>query len=139
MVPHWVVRQHHSEYEKSYLKDGEIMYSERPAATAPVALMRGPVVYALDMVWNPQISNDDADISRSIAVDTIVAPRQIALPAAGLLGPAYTAAVAYKGSSREVTLTPFANIGQWWRPGQEKPQTWSDAFTYAIWMNGVSK
>lgn len=34
----------------------------------------------------------------------------------------------------EIMLTPFANIGQWWRNGETKPQHGTDAFTYGIWM-----
>lgn len=134
MTTQWLTREHHNSYEKHYLKDGEIMYRELPAETAPVALMRGPVVYALDMVWNKQISNDDADIENDIRIDTTAAVEEAPLPAPSLLGPAFYAAATYKGTPCRLLLTPFANIGQWWRPGEQKPQKNASAFSYAIWL-----
>jgi len=40
----------------------------------------------------------------------------------------------YKKSETEITLTPFTNIGQWFRQGEAKPNKHSDAFTYGIWI-----
>ncbi len=45
----------------------------------------------------------------------------------------------YKGNAVELILTPFANIGQWWRNGEAKPQPWADAFSYGIWTYPVKK
>ena len=45
-----------------------------------------------------------------------------------------TIAATKKKGSRDRYLDSFANIGQWWRNGEAKPQKWSDAFTYGIWL-----
>ena len=50
------------------------------------------------------------------------------------LGPVYQTQASYMGRKVDVLLTPFANIGQWFRPGEEKPYRNADAFTYAIWL-----
>lgn len=134
MAPRWIARDHHSRYEKHYLKDGEIMYRELPATSVPVALMRGPVVYALDMVWNKQLTNDDDDIDCDIRIDTTAAVSQVPLPTPAILGPAFSAPATYKGSPCQLILTPFAGIGQWWRPGETKPRKDADAFSYAVWL-----
>jgi hypothetical protein len=36
-----------------------------------------------------------------------------------------------------VILTPFANIGQWFRPDGIKPQKYANAFTYGIWLYNI--
>ena len=51
-----------------------------------------------------------------------------------ILGPAYRTKALYKGSDVEVVLTPFVNIGQWFRPDEQKPQRNADMFTYGIWQ-----
>ena len=132
MKEQWVLREHHADYERHWLKDGEIMYNEKPAKETPVALLRGPIVYCLDMVWNPQICNDDSNIANDIRVDISKAPEHIDKTDASLLADCYKAKATYKGMTVELIFTPFANIGQWWR--KDKPQSWSDAFSYGIWI-----
>ena len=96
--------------------------------------MRGPVVYCLDMVWNKQLCNDDVDMDKDIRVDTSVAPVEIDKPEADILGPVYQTKALYKGSEAKIVLTPFTNIGKWFRTGEAKPQKNADAFTYGIWL-----
>lgn len=131
----WVKREHHADYEKYYLKDGEIMYREHPTKNIPYALMRGPVVYCVDMVWNPQIGNDDVDIKNNMAFDTSVLPEPVALPDSSFLGPCYKANAVYMGKPVTLTMTPFCSIGQWWRNGEEKVAGWANAYSYAIWLS----
>ncbi|AGB28369.1 hypothetical protein Prede_1032 [Prevotella dentalis DSM 3688] len=136
MKEQWVKREHHADYEKYYLKDGEIMYREKPTKNIPYAFTRGPVVYCVDMVWNKQLSNDDVDINRNITVDTSVLPRPIDLPSNNVLAPFYETKATCMGRNVTITLSPFCNIGQWWRNGEDKPSQWSNAFSYAIWLTG---
>ena len=131
----WVRREHHADYEKYYLQDGEIMYREHPTNNVPYAFMRGPVVYCVDMVWNPQIGNDDVDIKNNMAFDVSKLPTLVDAPSASLLGPCYQADAVYMGRSVKVTLTPFCTIGQWWRNGEEKVAGWANAYSYAIWLS----
>jgi DUF1680 family protein len=130
----WTKRENHSKYVSYLLPGHEIMYKEVPADRIPYAYVRGPVVYALDMVWNKHLCNDDLNFEKDIRVDTAVQPALVGKPDKSLLGPVYKAKARYKGSETEIILTPFVNIGQWFRPGEAKPNPHSDAFTYGIWM-----
>ncbi|MFD2099043.1 beta-L-arabinofuranosidase domain-containing protein [Flagellimonas iocasae] len=134
METQWVKRENHSDYVTSLLPGGEIMYKEEPTDKTPYAFIRGPIVYSLDMVWNKQIHNDDVDIDGDIRIDTTVEPIQIDKPYENILGPVYKTKALYKGSETDVVLTPFTNIGQWYRPDEPKPVREADAFTYGIWL-----
>lgn len=135
MKEQWVMREHHSNYPSYNLPGGEIMYREEPTDRIPYAFLRGPVVYCLDMVWNPELYNDDVDIVRDIHVDVTKQPVKINAAPARYIAPAYQAEADYLGRRVTLTLTPFAGIGQWWREGIQKPSRGSRAFSYAIWMN----
>ncbi len=37
----------------------------------------------------------------------------------------------------EVPVLPFANIGQWWEPGEERPLRNARAYAYAVWFYGA--
>lgn len=134
MEERWIERSHHSDYTTYLLPKGEIMYNEVPTTKIPYAFMRGPIVYSLDMVWNKQLYNDDLDIAKDLRINTNQLPVQVSKPFVGIMGPAYQAEAMYKGSRVKVMLTPFTNAGQWYRPGEEKPNPNATAFTYAIWM-----
>jgi hypothetical protein len=86
------------------------------------------------MVWNKQLCNDDVDFNRSIKMNVSKLPTRIAKPDDSLMGPAYQAEANYMGRDVKLTLTPFCNIGQWWRDGEQKPDKRTRAFTYAIWL-----
>lgn len=134
MEERWVMREHHSDYKKYYLEGGEIMYNEKPTKQIPYAFLRGPVVYCVDMVWNPQLSNDDCNIEKDIRIDVKDLPTQIGQVDKTMMTGCFKAKGLYKGSPVELILTPFANIGQWWRNNSSKPQKNADAFTYGIWV-----
>lgn len=136
MQEHWVMREHHSEYPSYILPGGnEIMYKEEPAKSIPYAFLRGPIVYCVDMVWNPQLYNDDVDLYNDVKIDINKQPLRIAKPSNNIMGPAYKVDANYIGRHVQLTLTPFSCIGQWWRDGQEKADKGSKVFSYAIWMN----
>lgn len=139
MKEQWVRREHHSEYEKYYLPGGEIMYREKPADNIPVAFMRGPVVYCVDMVWNPQLHNDDCDLAKDIRVDSGSMPVKTGKADPTMMADCYAAKAWYKGLPVTLTLTPFANIGQWWRGDEAKPVRSADAFSYGVWLYPYSK
>jgi DUF1680 family protein len=137
MTLQWLKRAHHSHYVYESLPGGERMYREEATDKIPYALLRGPVVYALDMVWNDQLNNDDTNLEKDIRIDTKNLPVEISKPKANMIGPAYKAKALYKRREVDVTLTPFTTIGQWFRPGDAKPNQHSDAFTYGIWLNNI--
>ena len=134
MEEKWVMREHHSKYTTYTLPRGEIMYREEPTDKIPYAFLRGPVVYCLDMVWNKQLCNDDMNQEKDIRLDVDVKPSVVNKPYANMLGPVYRTKALYKGSKVDVVLTPFVNIGQWFRPGEQKPEKNADMFTYGIWL-----
>ena len=134
MEEKWISRSHHSKYISYRLPGGEVMYKEEPADQIPYAFVRGPIVYSLDMVWNKQLCNDDVDMEQDMRMNVTSKPTAINKPRKDMLGPVYQAKALYKGSEVDVVLTPFANIGQWFRPDGVKPQKNADAFTYAIWL-----
>ena len=86
------------------------------------------------MVWNPQLHNDDCNLEKDLRVDVNQKPEAIGKVDPTMMAECFKAKGTYKGNSVDLILTPFANIGQWWRNGEAKPQKWSDAFTYGIWL-----
>ena len=136
MEERWLVRENHSNYPSYRLPGGEIMYKEEPTDRIPYAFLRGPVVYCVDMVWNKQLCNDDVNLDKDIRINTSVLPTRTNTPQSDMMGPVYETNARYKGKNVKLTLTPFANIGIWFRQGEEKPTTWSDAFSYGIWLYG---
>ena len=78
--------------------------------------------------------NDDVNMEKDIRMDTNSEPKWIQKPDTEMLGPVYQTQASYMGRKVDVLLTPFANIGQWFRPGGEKTYRNADAFTYAIWL-----
>ena len=118
------------------LAGGEIMHKPVEGDTPAWALTRGPVVYAADTVWWNQ-SNVPAPgkIGEEMAiVPDLQKVRQIEKPGK-LVGPVYAAEfVTADGKRLSVPMVPFTNIGQWYRPGEPKPDKNSAAFSYAIWF-----
>jgi DUF1680 family protein len=130
----WIQRTHHSVYHTHSLQGGELMYEEEPTDNIPYAFVRGPIVYCADMVWNKQISNDDMNIDSDLRIDVNKQPTMTACPSSSLMGPMYKTSAWHLGNPVIINLVPFANIGQWFRLGEAKPQRDTKAFTYAIWL-----
>ena len=134
MEEKWIKRSNHSEYSIYYLPGGEHMYKETPTNHIPFAFVRGPVAYALDMVWNEELKKDNLDLAEEIKIDTGAIPTMTKKLNDEMLGPVYNAYAFFEGKKVEVKLVPFANIGQWYRTGSEKPDKYSNAFSYGIWL-----
>ena len=102
----------------------------------PRALVRGPVVYALDTVWwnDPTVAAPfDAGREAGLLRDKTVV-REVAATA-GALGPFYEAEVKLiSGPQAQARFVPFSNIGRWYRDGVPKPERHSRAFSYAVWL-----
>ena len=107
------------------------------ASQARWALVRGPVVYAVDNLWW-----DVKDVASPRKVDQALAlasgqrGRIKPVPApAGLLGPAYRAELtASDGTVVEPLLVPFANVGVWYKDPAKKPERNSATYSYAVWL-----
>lgn len=134
MEEQWLKRAHHSEYSIYYLPGGEHMYKETPTDHVPYAFVRGPIVYAMDMVWNGELKKDNLDLNKEIKINIDAVPEVAEKPEENMLGPVYWADAMFKGKDIKVKLVPFANIGQWYREGQAKPDKYSNTFSYGIWL-----
>lgn len=101
------------------------------------ALLRGPVVYAVDTLWW-DIANTPAPAKVDDAVaytkSSVKEITQEQAPA-GLLGPAYRAyLMTGNGTLVQPLFVPFANVGVWYKPGMPKPDRNSNAYSYAVWL-----
>jgi DUF1680 family protein len=134
MELHWVKREHHSDYQIYYLPGGEHMYKELPTERVPYALMHGPVVYALDMVWNMRIGKKNLNLEKELFINPDILPKKIEKLTKDMLGPVYQTEASYNGHPIEVIFTPFVNVGQWFEIDSEKPKLNAKTYSYAIWM-----
>lgn len=136
MKPHWVQSDATWKTEIRRLPGGEIMHDPASDAAQPWALVRGPMVYAVDTLW---WDDPKASVPGRAGTDLGVKPDDSQLteiPAPeGLIGPAYRASfVTFSGQSVEATLVPFTNVGHWYRPGKPKPEKHAIDSSYAVWL-----
>jgi DUF1680 family protein len=140
---HWV---EHDRYpgmlERKRSPSGERVYAKTGEDTTPPwALMRGPLVYALDTVWwedsqqpAPGAVWQEVGIVRA-AGDP---PRLLPTPP-DALGPLCEVSVKLVGGPLiKATMVPFANVGRWYRDAQLKPERSSRAYSYAVWLQDSS-
>ena len=118
MKPHWIEHDH---------------FENGPT---PWALVRGPVVYALDTVWwNDRKVPAPYDVGKEAGWLRDTATLRELPAATGALGPFYQTEVrVLSGQKAKATLVPFTNIGRWYREGEPKPDRASRAFSYAVWL-----
>ncbi len=108
---------------------------------APWALVRGPIVYALDTVWW-----DDAwaprpfEVGREIGVALEESRTPALVPAPPrALGPACEVVVkTARGAPVRARMLPFTNVGTWYREGEKRPERGSKAFSYAVWLQDAA-
>jgi len=116
--------------------DGGERQPPAPLGERRWALLRGPVVYAVDTVLATGPETSSLRVGDDIGVEPAKEPAypQAALPQ-GALGPGFSVPVR-TADKRDVTMTfwPFANVGAWYRPGEKKPDPNSAAFHYAAWL-----
>jgi DUF1680 family protein len=133
----WVRREHHMDVQDRK------PYVAKPDANPPYALLRGPVVYALDNIWyNGPVKNFPVNVMDSVSFILSDPSRfkMVKSPGVEILGPGYIAPVQLAGGKRtEIILYPFANIGKWYKDKNNKPHKDSAAYSYAIWLKGVGK
>ena len=130
----WVVHDH---YQKT---SDRKPYKTTPDADAPYALVRGPVVYALDDIW---YTGDTADFGKGWmdTVKYVLADpggfRPLPAPGKDILGPGYEVPIQLAtGRRTSIPVFPFANIGKWYKDPAHKPDSNAAAWTYAIWLKG---
>ncbi len=112
-----------------------IQRHDRETKDNPWALVRGPVVYAIDTVW----WNDDQgpmphDVGREARC---VRDSELCEVPAGprAMGPFIeTDVLLVTGETVRAKWVPFANVGRWYREGAQKPAKGSRAYSYAVWL-----
>jgi DUF1680 family protein len=104
------------------------------------ALVRGPVVYVLDGVWQ------SADVRERLAVGPGVpvlklqangmppAPVSTASPDRSVAPFYRVPAKLYDGSDTMVTMAPFGNLGRWYADAAAKPAITERLYPYAVWI-----
>lgn len=136
MHPHWV---RHAYYMKT---SDRKPYKTAADADAPYALVRGPVVYAVDDIWyrgdTSIFSRGRLDSMRLLLTD----PKklvELSSPDKNILGPGYELQLltGAGGGRISIPVYPWANIGKWYRDPAHKPDSNSAAWSYAIWLKGV--
>ena len=136
MQAHWVMHDH-------YLKTSDRKpYKTTPDADVPYALVRGPVVYAVDDIW---YKGDTAVFGKGwmdsirYVLSSPGPGRELPSPGKDILGPGYEITlVEANGHGSKITLPvyPFANIGKWYRDPADRPDSNAAAWTYATWLKG---
>lgn len=104
------------------------------------ALMRGPVVYALDTVWWQGGSKAPFCVWEGVGIHGEAAPacKMVAAPAR-TLGPGIEVPMTLiSGQKVDLLMLPFANVGNWYRDRQSMPQRHEPAFSYAVWLPDVN-
>ncbi len=124
-------------------------WTKRTHATEDAwALVRGPVVYAVDTVWwDSSISEifDRAmpkDMSKVIGVvldeSNLNADLKSEITLERTLGLAYLVTIAFPNGQRaEVPALPFANVGRWYADPARKPDYNERRYHYAVWLPNV--
>jgi uncharacterized protein len=103
--------------------------------SAPWALTRGPVVYAVDTVWWTNAAPYDVGTEAGIIREEL--KLVAALP--GTLGPACEVNLKLAdGRVTKAMMLPFTNIGHWYRANAPKPEKNSRAFSYAVWLQDAN-
>jgi DUF1680 family protein len=125
----WVKHDH-------YIKTADRKpYKTSPDSLAPYALVRGPVVYAVDDIW---YKGDTADFSKGPVSYLAVDPgslRRLSAPDSTVLGPGYEVPILLAdGRQASIPVYPFANIGKWYRDVLHKPDSNAAAWNYSIWL-----
>ena len=113
-----------------------IQHDHLPADKARWAVMRGPVVYAVDTLWwDVNGVASPRDVARSLAVLPNAPLAQEPVPMAGVMGPGLrTEFESVQGVKVRPLLVPFANVGRWYRDPASKPDRNSKAYSYAVWL-----
>jgi hypothetical protein len=99
-----------------------------------VALERGPVVFALDGIWQKEAISEimagDRKHDNMPGVKSVGGELRPAAVPAGALGPAYEADVVLAdGQKVSAVMLPYANLGKWYRTANEKEAVLQEAST----------
>lgn len=118
------------------LPGGEIMHEPVAGDSPPWALVRGPVVYAVDTLWwGDESAPAPSDAGNDLAVVPDLERVKPAATPPGLVGPAFEASfMDVNGRPIRTLMVPFTNIGHWHRADRPRPGKNEAAQSYAIWL-----
>ena len=133
MHPRWIKHE-------NYMRTSDRKpYKATADPDAPYALVRGPVVYAVDDIWyqgdTSMFSKNRLDSMRVLLTDPDKL-LQLPSPDKNILGPGYELQLLTGAGDGKISIPvyPFANIGKWYRDPAHKPDSNSAAWSYAIWL-----
>ncbi len=114
------------------------------------AMKKGPMVYALAAAFMTQEESQAAygsDIASATATSVITPEDGQAVKTEGevefddarIFGKGYRVLMTTAKGEQEVTVVPYANIGQWYRVGDARPSNYNSAvrYPYAIWLSAI--
>lgn len=114
------------------------------------AMKKGPMVYALAAAFMTEEESQAAygsDIASATATSVIKPENGKAVQTEGevdfqderVFGKGYRVLMTTSKGEQEVTVVPYANIGQWYRAGETRPSNYNSAarYPYAIWLSGI--
>ena len=136
MHPQWV---RHEYYQKT---SDRKPYKAQADSDAPYALVRGPVVYAIDDIWY----KGDTSVffkgwmdSMRVLIGDPKSLRELHSPGEDILGPGYELQLlpSLHGAKITIPVYPWANIGKWYRDPEHKPDSNAAAWSYAIWLKAM--
>lgn len=114
------------------------------------AMKKGPMVYALAAAFMTEEESQaayGADIASATATSVITPEDGQAVQTEGevdfgderIFGKGYRVLMTTAKGEQEVTVVPYANIGQWYRIGEARPSDYNsaDRYPYAIWLSAI--
>ena len=103
------------------------------------ALTRGPLVYAVDTVrWETTLAQTLGNVPKAIQLVDVHNDLNTVTTPPRALGPAYQVTIALPNDERaDVTMLPFANVGQWYQDAEHKPDPKGESYGYAIWLQSL--
>lgn len=139
MIVQWVKHEHYSKNIIKRLPGGEEMYQENEGNNPPYALMHGPVVYVLDNIWwNEKDPDCPKDVMNDVKFIVNDNPnfKEVDIHRSDILGPVFEIPVKLKSNKiKSAIMLPFANIGNWYKDPNNKPEKDSKTYSYAIWCD----
>ena len=114
------------------------------------AMKKGPMVYAIAAAFMSEEESQEAygsDIA-IVSATSVLKPEdgqpvqtegKVDFQDERILGAGYRVTMTTSRGEQEVTVVPYANIGQWYRVGEERPSDYNSAarYPYAIWISAI--
>ena len=114
------------------------------------AMKKGPMVYAIAAAFMSEEESQEAygsDIA-IVSATSVLKPEadqlvqteeKVDFQDERILGAGYRVVMTTSRGEQEVTVVPYANIGQWYRVGEERPADYNSAarYPYAIWISAI--